>query len=113
MRLDGKAPVISGAGQTPGEGVGNGRATTLRFAQEGARVLAVDRLIASAEETAAIATQQGGECVPFAADVTKEETLAAAIEAAQARWGRIDILHNNLRVSIGGGDKPLGALRAE
>jgi NAD(P)-dependent dehydrogenase (short-subunit alcohol dehydrogenase family) len=47
-------------------------------------------------------TQQGGECVPFAADVTKEETLTAAIEAAQARWGRIDILRNNVGVSIAG-----------
>ena len=80
MRLEGKVAVIVGAGQSPGEGIGNGRATTLRFAQEGARILAVDRMIASAEETAAMATQ-GGECVPFAADVTKEETLAAAMEA--------------------------------
>ena len=109
MRLEGKVAVIVGAGQSPGEGIGNGRATTLRFAQEGARILAVDRLIASAEETAAMANQ-GGECVPFAADVTKEETLAAAIEAARARWGRIDILHNNVGVSIGGGDKPLDEL---
>jgi NAD(P)-dependent dehydrogenase (short-subunit alcohol dehydrogenase family) len=112
MRLEGKVAVIVGAGQSPGEGIGNGRATTLRFAQEGARILAVDRLIASAEETAAMATQ-GGECVPFAADVTKEETLAAAIEAARARWGRIDILHNNVGVSIGGGDKPLDELSEE
>jgi len=97
---------------SPGEGIGNGRATTLRFAQEGARILAVDRLIASAEETAAMAPQ-GGECVPFAADVTKEETLAAAMEAARARWGRIDILHNNVGVSIGGGDKPLDELSEE
>ena len=64
MRLEGKIAVIVGAGQSPGEGTGNGRATTLRFAQEGARILAVDRLIASAEETAAMATKQGGECVP-------------------------------------------------
>ena len=92
MRLEGKVAIIVGAGQSPGEGIGNGRATTLRFAQEGARILAVDRIIASAEETAAMATQ-GGECVPFAADVTKEETLATAMEAARARWGRIDILH--------------------
>jgi len=56
---------------------------------------------------------QGGECVPFAADVTKEETLAAAMEAARARWGRIDILHNNVGVSIGGGDKPLDELSEE
>ena len=109
MRLEGKVAVIVGAGQSPGEGIGNGRATTLRFAQEGARILAVDRLMASAEETAAMATQCG-ECVPFAADVTKEETLAAAMEAARARWGRIDILNNNVGVSIGGGDKPLDEL---
>src|SRR6266481_7777177 len=112
MRLEGKVAVIVGAGQSPGEGIGNGRATTLRFAQEGARILAVDRLMASAEETAAMATQ-GGECVPFAADVTKEETLAAAVEAARARWGRIDILHNNVGVSIAGGDKPLEELTEE
>src|SRR3984893_9391254 len=112
MRLEGKVAVIVGAGQNPGEGIGNGRATTLRFAQEGARILAVDVLIASAEETAAMATQ-GGECVPFVADVTKEETLAAAMEAARARWGRIDILHNNVGVSIGGGDKPLDELSEE
>ena len=105
MRLEGKVAVIVGAGQSPGEGIGNGRATALRFAQEGARILAVDRLIASAEETAAMAAKEGGECVPFAADVTKEDTLAAAIAAAEARWGRIDILHNNVGVSIAGGDK--------
>src|SRR5438477_4061314 len=112
MRLEGKVAVIVGAGQSPGERIEYGRATTLRFAQEGARILAVDRIIASAEETAAMATQ-GGECVPFAADVTKEETLAAAMEAARARWGRIDILHNNVGVSIGGGDKPLDELSEE
>jgi NAD(P)-dependent dehydrogenase (short-subunit alcohol dehydrogenase family) len=66
MRLEGKVAVIVGAGQSPGEGIGNGRATTLRFVQEGARILAADRLIDSAEETAAMAAKEGGECVPFA-----------------------------------------------
>src|ERR1700739_499312 len=112
MRLEGKVAVIVGAGQSPGEGIGNGCATPLRFAQEGARILAVDRLIASAEETVAMATQ-GSECVPFAADVPKKETLTAARGAAQARWGRIDILHNNVGVSIGGGGKPLDELSEE
>ena len=107
MRLDGKIAVVVGAGQGPGEGLGNGRATVLRFAQEGARVLAVDRSMASAEETAAMVAQEGGECVAFAADVTREATLAAAMRAAVERWGRIDILHNNVGVSIAGGDKPL------
>jgi NAD(P)-dependent dehydrogenase (short-subunit alcohol dehydrogenase family) len=86
--------------------MGNGRATTLRFAQEGAKVLAVDRDLASAEETAAMVRQEGGVCVPFAADVTKEATLAAAIAAAHEQWGRIDVLHNNVGVSIAGGDAP-------
>jgi len=104
MRLADKIAIVVGAGQGPGEGMGNGRATTLRFAREGAKVLAVDRSLASANETAELATGEGGECVPFAADVTQEQTLAAAIAAAQQRWGRVDILHNNVGVSIAGGD---------
>ena len=113
MRLQGKIAVVVGAGQSPGEGIGNGRATVLRFVQEGARVLAVDRDLASAEETAALAAKEGGECVPFAADVTKEATLAAAMAAAVGRWGRLDILHYNVGVSLGGGDKPLDELTEE
>src|SRR6267378_5952798 len=110
MRLQGKIAVIVGAGQGPGEGIGNGRATVLRFAQEGARVFAVDRDLASAEETATMVREAGGECVAFAADVTREATLAAAMTAVVERWGRIDILHNNVGVSIAGGDKPLDEL---
>jgi NAD(P)-dependent dehydrogenase (short-subunit alcohol dehydrogenase family) len=106
MRLEGKIAIVVGAGQSPGQGMGNGRATVLRFAQEGAKVLAVDHRLASAEETAALVVQAGGECVAFEADVTKEATLAKAIEAAHRRWGRIDILHNNVGVSIAGGDAP-------
>jgi NAD(P)-dependent dehydrogenase (short-subunit alcohol dehydrogenase family) len=104
MRLAEKIAIVVGAGQGPGEGMGNGRATALRFAREGAKVLAVDRNLASATETAELVAGEGGECVPFAADVTKEQTLAAAIDAAQQRWGRVDILHNNVGVSIAGGD---------
>jgi len=104
MRLQGKIAIVVGAGQGPGEGMGNGRATALRFLQEGASVLAVDRDFASAEETAAMATRDGGTCVAFQADVTSEASLAAMIAAAAARWGRIDILHNNVGVSVAGGD---------
>src|SRR5580700_1407952 len=102
MRLEDKVAVIVGAGQSPGEGMGNGRATALRFAQEGARILAVDRLLDSAKETADMVAKDGGECVAFEADVTKEQTLAAAVAAAHRRWGRVDILHNNVGVSIAG-----------
>ena len=113
MRLQGKIAVVVGAGQSPGEGMGNGRAVVLRFAEEGAKVLAVDRNLASAEETAAMAAAKGGECAAFEADVTKESTLAAAIAAAHGRWGRIDILHNNVGVSIAGGDAPPHAITEE
>lgn len=104
MRLKDKIAMVIGAGQSPGVGMGNGRATVIRFVQEGAKVMAVDRDLASAEETARMA---GGECIACEADVTKEATLAAAIQAAHRRWGRIDILHYNVGVSIAGGDKPL------
>lgn len=107
MRLKDKIAIVVGAGQSPGEGMGNGRATVLRFAQEGAKVLAVDNQLASAEETVAIARHSGGECAAFEADVTKETTLAAMVEVAQRRWGRVDILHYNVGVSIAGGDAPL------
>src|SRR5882724_11540716 len=63
MRLKDKVAIVVGAGQSPGEGMGNGRATVLRFAQEGAKVFAVDNNPASAEETSVIARQAGGEVV--------------------------------------------------
>jgi NAD(P)-dependent dehydrogenase (short-subunit alcohol dehydrogenase family) len=107
MRLGGKTAIVIGAGQGPGEGMGNGRATVLRFAEEGAKVMAVDRDIASAKETVAMVKQRGGQCIAFEADVTKEATLGAAVAAAHESWGRIDILHYNVGVSIAGGDAPL------
>ena len=101
MRLAGKIAVIIGAGQSPGETIGNGRATVLRFAREGAKILAVDRSFASAQETAAMA---GPDCIPFQADVRRSSELAAAAAEAMRLWGRIDILHYNVGISIAGGD---------
>ena len=110
IRLKNKIAIVVGAGQSPGEGLGNGRATVLRLAREGANVLAVDNNLASAEETVALARQSGGECLAFEADVANETTLAAMVEAARRRWGRIDVLHYNVVVSIGGGDAPLAEI---
>jgi NAD(P)-dependent dehydrogenase (short-subunit alcohol dehydrogenase family) len=106
-RLKGKVAVIIGAGQSPGEAMGNGRATTIRFVQEGASVLAVDRDLESARESLAMAGggEAGGEA--FAADVTKTEMIKEAIDRAMARWGRIDILHYNVGVSISSVQKTL------
>ena len=107
MRLKDKVAIVIGAGQSPGEGMGNGRATVLRFAQEGAKVLAVDSKFASAEETVAMAGPAADQCAAFEADVTKETALAAMVEDAKRRWGRIDILHYNVGVSLAGGDAVL------
>jgi NAD(P)-dependent dehydrogenase (short-subunit alcohol dehydrogenase family) len=106
MRLAEKIAIVVGAGQGPGEGMGNGRATALLFARNGAKVLAVDNNLKSAQETAAMVAGEGGECVAFEADVTKEAALKAVIDETVRRWGRIDILHNNVGVSLAGGDAP-------
>src|SRR6185369_3431491 len=97
MRLADKVAIVFGAGQTPGETIGNGRATALLFAREGARVLAVDRDLDSARETVK----------QIAADGTDAAAVEAAIAECVSRFRRIDILHNNVGVSLTGGDAPL------
>jgi NAD(P)-dependent dehydrogenase (short-subunit alcohol dehydrogenase family) len=103
-RLAGKTAVVVGAGQTPGETIGNGRAMALLFAREGARVLCVDRLAERAEETAAMIAEEGGEAAFTAADIVKAADCVRLIEEAKGRFGSVDILVNN--VGIGGGDGP-------
>lgn len=103
MRLAGKTAIVVGAGQTPGETIGNGRAIALLFAREGAEVLCVDRLIERAEETAQMIVAEGGKAAAFAANIVKADDCVAMIEAAKARWDRIDILVNNAGIG-GGGD---------
>ena len=106
-RLKDKVAIVIGAGQSPGEAIGNGRATAVRFAQEGASVLAIDRIEASANETVDILREFGGDHAAFQADVADTRSIKAVIDGAMARWGRIDILHYNVGISIMGGDKPL------
>jgi NAD(P)-dependent dehydrogenase (short-subunit alcohol dehydrogenase family) len=113
MRLDNKIALVFGAGQTPGLTIGNGRATAVLFAREGAKVLAVDRNPESAEETVALARNEGGEAVAREADVTDESQIQAAVGACLAQWGRIDVLHNNVGVSLAGGDAPVTEITAE
>jgi NAD(P)-dependent dehydrogenase (short-subunit alcohol dehydrogenase family) len=107
MRLKDRVAIVVGAGQSPGEGMGNGRATALTFAREGARVLCVDHNLGSAQETVDMIAAKGGTAVAFKADVTKNAELKAMAEDAHVRWGRIDILHNNVGVSLAGGDAEL------
>ncbi len=111
MRLAGKVAIVVGAGQTPGDTIGNGRATAILFAREGARVLVVDRDIASARETQAMIERERGAASVFEADVTLDGACRAMVEACLATYGRIDILHNN--VGIGSGDAELVSLDEE
>jgi NAD(P)-dependent dehydrogenase (short-subunit alcohol dehydrogenase family) len=107
MRLQDRVAIVVGAGQSPGEGIGNGRATALTFAREGARVLCVDHHLESAQETVDLIVAKGGTAVAFKADVTKNAELKAMVADAQQRWSRVDILHNNVGVSLAGGDAEL------
>jgi len=101
-RLAGKVAIVVGAGQTPGDTIGNGRATALLFAREGAHVVAVDRRQDSAEETVAMIRSEGGLADALCADATSEADCAALVAGCVKRHARIDVLHNN--VGIGGGD---------
>jgi NAD(P)-dependent dehydrogenase (short-subunit alcohol dehydrogenase family) len=108
-RLENKIAIVVGAGQGPGTGMGNGRATVIRFVQEGAKVFCVDKDVKSAEETVQIAKKEakdGGDAASFEADVTREASMKAMIDACKAKWGRIDVLHYNVGFSIAGGDAP-------
>jgi NAD(P)-dependent dehydrogenase (short-subunit alcohol dehydrogenase family) len=111
-RLAGKRAVIVGAGQTPGETLGNGRAMALLFARQGAAVLCVDRVQDRAEQTAAMIAAEGGRSFALAADICDASAAQAIVDAAQARLGGLDILVNN--VGIGGrGDGPAHHLTEE
>lgn len=101
-RLKDKAAIIVGAGQTPGDTIGNGRATAILFAREGARCLCVDRRLDSAQDTCAMIEKEGGQAVAFEADVSRTEDCQRMAQACVQKFGRIDILHNN--VGIGAGD---------
>src|SRR5437899_989263 len=113
MRLKDKVAIVVGAGQSPGEGIGNGRATALTFGREGARVLCVDNRLGSAEETAGMITKNQGTAAAFKADVTKDADIRNMVAEAMGRWGRFDILHNNVVVSLSGGDAELDKITEE
>ena len=113
MRLQDRIAMVVGAGQSPGETMGNGRATAIVFARQGAKVAAVDRDLASAEETAAMIRDEGGKAIALQADVTDEAAIQAAMAECQGEYGRLDILHNNVGVSISGGDAEITEITLE
>ena len=113
QRLEGKVAMVVGAGQTPGETIGNGRATALLFARHGARVFAVDHRLNSAQETVDLIEAEGGTATACEADVTREDTLRAAVSTCVDLWERLDVLHNNVDISLTGGDATVTEITEE
>jgi NAD(P)-dependent dehydrogenase (short-subunit alcohol dehydrogenase family) len=103
-RLDGRIAIVIGAGQTPGETMGNGRAASITYGREGAAVLAADIDLDAAQATAAAIRDAGGAAEAMQADATDESAVAAVVATCMERFGRVDVLHNNVGVSLTGGD---------
>ncbi len=101
-RLGDKVALVVGAGSA-GEGWGNGKATAVLFARQGARIFAVDIKLQAVEETKAVIESEGGRCVAYQADATSADEVRAMAEACVTAFGRVDILHNNVGGSAPGG----------
>lgn len=101
LSLKGKIAFVAGAG-TVGPGWGNGKATAVLLARQGAQVFATDLNEDAAHETRAIIEQEGGVCVVHSCDMTQAAEVKKAVEACLARFGRIDILINNVGGSAAG-----------
>ena len=97
LGLEGKVAIVAGGGAA-GDGIGNGRAAAILLARAGARVLVVDRSLDLAEGTVGMIASEGGEAAAHEADLAVEGQCAAMEEAALARFGRVDVLDNNVAV---------------
>src|SRR5262245_65830107 len=101
-RLEGRIAIVTGAGCV-GPGWGNGRATAVRFAEEGAKIFAVDRNPESVDETIERVKRVGGEIVTHQCEVTGAASVEVMVKTCVDRFGRIDILVNNVGGSAHGG----------
>jgi NAD(P)-dependent dehydrogenase (short-subunit alcohol dehydrogenase family) len=95
-RVEGKVAIVTGAGSTPGPGIGTGKASAVVLAREGAQVLLVDLYPERAEETRKMILDDGGQAEVFAADVTQAAQAEAMVKAAVESFGTLDILVNNI-----------------
>lgn len=98
LRLQDRVALVFGAGSS-GPGWGNGKAAAVNYAREGARVVAVDQFTQAAQETVDIIALEGHEALAQQADVTSADSISRAVEATLARFGRIDVLHNNVGIT--------------
>jgi NAD(P)-dependent dehydrogenase (short-subunit alcohol dehydrogenase family) len=101
-RLKNKVAIVTGAGSV-GPGWGNGKATSVLFAQEGAKIFATDIKLAAAEETKGIIDKEGGICTILKVDVSKSDEVKAMVDRCIETYGQIDILHNNVGIVVVGG----------
>jgi NAD(P)-dependent dehydrogenase (short-subunit alcohol dehydrogenase family) len=101
MRLKDKIAIVVGAGSIR-PGIGNGKATAILFAKEGAKVVCIDRNLEAAKETVGLIIKAGGESIAVQADVSKELEAKSAVDAAIAKYGRIDVIFNNVGIGSGG-----------
>jgi len=101
-RLKNKVAIVTGAGSS-GTGWGNGKATAVLFAREGAKVMAVDRKLSAADETRRIIQEEGGDCRTQQTDISQANQVKAMAEQCLEAYGRIDILHNNVGILHVGG----------
>ena len=101
-RVQNKVAIVAGAGSIA-EGWSNGKATAVLLAREGAKVFAVDRNSAAANETRDIIRSDGGECTAYQCDVSIAAEVNAMVAACVAAYGRIDILFNNVGMQVVGG----------
>ena len=101
MRLENKVALVVGAGSIR-PGMGNGKATAILFAREGARVVAADINLEAAEETVNIIRGEGGEAIAVQADVTKEPDVKKLIETTISQYGKLDTVFNNVGIASGG-----------
>ncbi|MBT6498324.1 MAG: SDR family oxidoreductase, partial [Deltaproteobacteria bacterium] len=113
-RLKGKVAIVTGAGSIAGpsdrEPVGNGKASAIVYAREGALVVAVDRDIEAAIDTQKMIEAEGGTCMPFQADISRAEDCKAMVDKCINIYSRIDIMHNNVGI---GSRNPGGILDIE
>ena len=101
-RLTEKVAIVTGAGSIA-EGIGNGKATAITFAREGAKVMLVDLNLDAAKATQAMLEEAGHECIVHSADVSRAEDCKQIVAACMDAFGRIDVLHNNVGIEIAGG----------
>src|SRR4051812_11516455 len=99
MRLKGKVAIVAGGGAS-GSVLGNGQATAILFAREGAKVLVADAMLDRAQATVDLIATEGGTASALRVDVSKAANCKSMVQATVERYGRLDVLDNNVGISV-------------